>query len=196
MLARILIVEDDIVVATDIRQLLTSVGYHVTGIASNYLKAIALFNENIPDLLICNVQLQPEDDFSTFLKETKKAGRVPAIYLADSSTAQSAGKLYNIVSDSFLIKPFSDSQMLVSVRRILYSTGKSDLFYKKIPSPTRREYEIIKCIANGYSSREMAELLSVSFETIQTHRKRIFKKYKVHSSAEIVMLAVRNNWLS
>lgn len=196
MAAKILIIEDDIVVATDIRQLLISVGYKITGIANNYEKGIELFNKEIPDLMICETGIASDETIIRFIKKSRGTESVPVIFLTATSKDAEHDDIFDALPDSILIKPFSHSQLLIAVRRIFYSMGKSDLFHKKIPAPSRREYEIIRCIANGYTSREIAGLLALSFETVQTHRKRIFKKYKVHSSAEIVMLAVRNHWLT
>jgi DNA-binding CsgD family transcriptional regulator len=56
--------------------------------------------------------------------------------------------------------------------------------------------EIIKMIAKGHSSKQISRDLSISFETVQSHRKNIFSKYGLNSSAELITLAHRNGWLT
>lgn len=55
---------------------------------------------------------------------------------------------------------------------------------------SKREEDIIRLIAKGYTSKEISEKLILSFHTISTHRKNIFKKLKVSSAAELTSLVM------
>ena len=56
---------------------------------------------------------------------------------------------------------------------------------------TDREREVLQLIAEGKTNKEIATLLSVSINTIETHRKHIMEKLDLHNTAEIVRFAVR-----
>jgi len=56
---------------------------------------------------------------------------------------------------------------------------------------TRREVEVLRLIAEGRSSKEIATELGMAFRTAVCHRYRIFQKLKVHETASVVRLAVR-----
>jgi DNA-binding NarL/FixJ family response regulator len=58
-------------------------------------------------------------------------------------------------------------------------------------SLSAREREIFQLVAEGHSTREVAELLSVSPATVETHRAHILQKLDLHSTAELVLYAVR-----
>jgi DNA-binding NarL/FixJ family response regulator len=58
---------------------------------------------------------------------------------------------------------------------------------------TSREREIVQLIAEGYVTKEVASMLGVSVKTAETHRSNIMRKLKIHSVAELVLYAVRNN---
>lgn len=58
-----------------------------------------------------------------------------------------------------------------------------------------REIEVIKMIADGESSREIADRLFISPETVKTHRKNIFKKSGCNSAAELVARSVSEGWI-
>jgi len=58
-------------------------------------------------------------------------------------------------------------------------------------SLSEREREIFQLVAEGNSTREIAELLSVSPATVETHRAHILQKLDLHSTAELVLYAVR-----
>jgi two-component system response regulator NreC len=59
-------------------------------------------------------------------------------------------------------------------------------------SLSEREREIFQLVAEGRSTREVAELLSVSPATVETHRAHILQKLDLHSTAELVLYAVRH----
>jgi DNA-binding NarL/FixJ family response regulator len=54
-----------------------------------------------------------------------------------------------------------------------------------------REVEIIKLVTKGLTTKEIAQKLFLSFHTITTHRKNIFRKLNVHSSSELILYAVK-----
>ncbi|MCS6886093.1 MAG: LuxR C-terminal-related transcriptional regulator [Acidobacteriota bacterium] len=57
---------------------------------------------------------------------------------------------------------------------------------------SRRERQIVKLIADGFSSREIAENLSVSPRTIEAHRANIYRKLGMHNLAELIKYAIKN----
>jgi len=66
------------------------------------------------------------------------------------------------------------------------------------PEPTRnrltpREREIVQLLAEGKSSREVADALGLSVKTAETHRANIMRKLNLHSVSDMVLYAVRNN---
>ena len=61
---------------------------------------------------------------------------------------------------------------------------------------SEREREILQLVAEGHSSKSVAELLSISPATVETHRAHILQKLDVHSTAELVLFAVRRRIIS
>lgn len=60
-------------------------------------------------------------------------------------------------------------------------------------SITQREREIIQMIAEGYSNKQIADVLNISVHTVLTHRKNIMKKTKANNTAGLVFFALKNN---
>ncbi|MGN0312397.1 MAG: LuxR C-terminal-related transcriptional regulator, partial [Lachnospiraceae bacterium] len=56
-----------------------------------------------------------------------------------------------------------------------------------------REREILKLLAEGYSNKEIAEMLVISVKTVETHRANIMKKHNFKNITELVLYAVRNH---
>jgi two-component system response regulator NreC len=61
---------------------------------------------------------------------------------------------------------------------------------------TQREREILKLIADGYSSREIADMLFISMKTTQGHRAKIMEKLNLHNRTELIKYAMRKGLVS
>jgi DNA-binding CsgD family transcriptional regulator len=58
-------------------------------------------------------------------------------------------------------------------------------------SLTAREREVVQLIAEGNSNKKIAQLLSISVKTVETHRSASMRKLDIHSTADLVRYAVR-----
>ena len=58
---------------------------------------------------------------------------------------------------------------------------------------TTRELEVLRLIAQGFKTREISELLSISFETVRSHRKNIIHKYEARNIIEAIFKATQLN---
>ncbi|MGE3519000.1 MAG: response regulator [Vicinamibacterales bacterium] len=99
-------------------------------------------------------------------------------------TAIAAGKSY--------FSPAVARVMLDDYVRHLTQKGMSDRY----ESLSEREREVFQLVAEGRSTKEVAELLSVSPATVETHRAHIFQKLDLHNTAELVLYAVRRGVIS
>ena len=60
---------------------------------------------------------------------------------------------------------------------------------------TVSEIEIVKLIANGLTAKEIALKRHISFHTVNTHRKNIFRKLGVSNASELIMVAIKAGWI-
>lgn len=70
------------------------------------------------------------------------------------------------------------------------ATDKAD-----VRSLTEREIEVLRLIAKGYNSKEISELLNVTYHTVTSHIRNIYRKLAVHSRSEAVFEAVQRGWV-
>ena len=66
----------------------------------------------------------------------------------------------------------------------------------KIASLTEREIEILKCIADGLSNKEIGEQLFISHRTVDTHRTNLMKKLEVNNIAGLIRYALKNGFVN
>lgn len=103
----------------------------------------------------------------------------------DVSIKELTTALLNIQNmDFYLSREISISQEIKTI--------KTDKF-KEIIQLTNREIDIVKLMAVGKSSAEIANELYISTATVQTHRKNIFYKLNVKKASELVKYAIENN---
>lgn len=199
---RIFLLEDELLVAAHLTELLRRDGYTVCGHAITgpaALKQVLALPE-MPDLLVCDVRLAgPWDGIQTImeLRHVQRAP-VPVLYLTAYSDHATTARAFDTAPAGYLIKPFTDEQLRVSVAAALHApmaapgATRAELNANTL---TRRQLDILRLLAEGRSSREIADALHLSVLTVQTHRRNLAQHYGVASTAELMAIALRSGWL-
>ncbi len=118
--AKILVVEDEVIVARTIVNQLTQLGYSVVGRASSGAAAIEQANSTQPDLVLMDVVLKGEMDGITAASQICSEHDIPVVFLtayADESTLQRAK---NTLPLGYIVKPFSPAELRVAVELALF----------------------------------------------------------------------------
>lgn len=189
MKKKILIIEDEIIVAKDIEQILTANGYEVVGIASNYERARIKLQTIATDLILCDINLNSNKTGLDLIEEFEARISVPFIFISAYSDSETLKKAIGLAPCNFLTKPFNEKQLLTSIQMALTEEDDEE-------KPSSRELSILKLLARGHGSKEIADELSISFFTVETHRKNLLKKYNVKTSAELACFATSKGWIN
>ena len=118
--AKILIVEDEFIVANDIEARLLDLGYTVAGKADSGAAAIEIAGTLSPDLVLMDIRLQGSMDGITAATEIRHRFRLPVVFLtayADDSTLQRAKEAEPF---GYVLKPFEDRELRTSIEIALY----------------------------------------------------------------------------
>ena len=196
---RLLVVDDDAPFRALLRELLERVGYDVVDVP-DARSALRTAMDERPDLAVVDVLL-PEISGYELLRELHEVvdPQLPVILVSGSRTAKEdviSGLL--IGADDYLVKPFDPDELLVRVRRSLARRSRSNVSVASRPAPpleelTSRELEVLALLAEGLSQGEVARRLVVSPRTVGTHIQHILTKLDVHSRAQAVVVALRND---
>ena len=112
---KILIVEDEFLVAQDMSNKLERAGYEICGAAGNAPKALQLFNSQMPDIVLMDINLRGvEDGIQTAIK-MQNLREVPLIFLTalyDDATTQRAKEAN---PSAYIIKPFNEKQLNIAI---------------------------------------------------------------------------------
>jgi DNA-binding NarL/FixJ family response regulator len=185
----ILIIEDELLIAQDLSYLLEDLGFNCVGIAKNYERAMFLFNTNDVHLVLCDINIDGEKDGIETVLELNSIKKIPIIYLS----AYSDQELINRITDSstygYLVKPYNERSLEVAINVAInkfYGGDFKTINNDFLSSFTSRETEIIKLLAAGKSSTEIAQILFISPQTVSKHRSNILKKSGCKSSTELI----------
>lgn len=113
---RILIVEDETLVAQDISNRLTALNYEIVGIAQRVDQALHFLVEfqNI-DLILTDIVLKGEQDGIDLAKIVNTTYKIPMIFLTSHSEEKVVERIKDVKPDAFLLKPFNDRQVSVAI---------------------------------------------------------------------------------
>jgi len=118
--ARILIVEDNRLVARDVQQQLTKFGYAVIGMSARGEDAVALAEQQRPDLVLMDIRLEGDMDGLDAAQLIRDRFQIPIIYLTAYADEQTVRRATLTEPFGYLVKPFEDSQLRTAVEIALY----------------------------------------------------------------------------
>jgi DNA-binding NarL/FixJ family response regulator len=212
---RILVVDDHDVVRKGLRYLLSQIpDVEVVGEAVDGRQAAKLTDELAADLVIMDIGMPLLNGIDAAAQIVKRNPRVDVILLSMHSDedyvlrALSAGVKGYLLKDTVemdlvraietvrkgrhFFSPAITEVMLEDYMRQLRDKGLQDSYNLL----TEREKEVLQLIAEGKSNKEVATVLNLSPVTVETHRANLMQKLNLHSTAEIVLYAVRKKVVS
>jgi DNA-binding NarL/FixJ family response regulator len=184
---RILIVEDEPIIAENISMYLDNNDFEVSGIAYDSAEANEQLQNNTPDAAILDVNLESEEDGIDIAHRIKQKYQLPFLFLTSYSDKDTLKRAKGVSPSGYIVKPFNEKTLLASLE-IAISNHAADI-NRKLPSLamekinkhllsplSEREYEILQLIYEGVTNNQAAEKLFLSVNTIKTHLKNIYLK--------------------
>ena len=209
MTLRLLLVDDDVLVRSGLRVILESEpDLTVVAEAGDGAEALALARTHEIDLAVLDVAMPR----MTGLQAAREISRRPAAprilllsmydndqYFFEALKAGASGYVLKSVADRDLVEacraamrgePFIYPEALTALMREYLQRARRG---ERLPGSilTARESEIVKLIAEGRSSKEIAALLVISVKTVERHRANILQKLEMRDRTELTRYAIR-----
>ena len=127
---KILIVEDESIVALDIKRILTTLQYEVTNMASDYFSAIKSVQENRPDIILMDVNLGKGKDGIQTVKEIQLNYDIPVIYITAYGDENTINRAVATNPMGYLLKPFKKDEIKSIILLTLYKLNQINDFNK------------------------------------------------------------------
>jgi DNA-binding NarL/FixJ family response regulator len=193
---RILIVEDEPLVAADIAGLLDAINFESAGIAYDGKKALEMIETLKPDACLLDINLESDLDGIAVAHEINKRFKIPFVFLTSHSDRGTIEKVKETRPAGYILKPFDEHDLLTSLEIAMFnhmntrSIGDAltlEFVNSKIPTAlSEREFEILNLVRQGKTNRVISEELFVSINTIKTHLLRIYDKLDVNNRTEVM----------
>ena len=117
----ILIVEDEVLIAQDLKEILEEVGYDEIYKARNYQQAIELINNHNLDLILLDINLNDSKSGIDLAEYINKHFQIPFIYITSYSDAGTIANVKQTRPSGFLLKPYSKDLLLASIEIALFN---------------------------------------------------------------------------
>jgi DNA-binding NarL/FixJ family response regulator len=212
MSIRILIADDHGVLRAGLRALLSAESdLEVAGEAADGGETLRLVSELDPDVVLLDVNMPGPDgiEVTRRLKAVKPEVRVLILtvhedegLLREAIRAGASGYILKRAVESELIYAIhavwrGDLYVHPAMTRALLQDLHSTLVADEAPVEplTPREMEVLRLIAEGHTNRQIAEVLSISVRTVESHRANLMSKLGLHSRVELVRYAKRHGFL-
>jgi DNA-binding NarL/FixJ family response regulator len=212
---RVLLADDHGIVRKGLRFLLErQPEMEVAGEAEDGRTAVRLAEELEPDIVIMDIAMPLLNGIDATAQIIKRNPRIGVIMLSMHSDEGYLVRVLSAGAKGYLLKdgaeadvtravqivaqgkPFFSPQiaktLLEDYVRQLQQRGLEDSY----DLLTDREKEILQLLAQGKSNKEVASLLDLSVYTVETHRSNLMQRLGLHSTAEIVLYAVRKKIIS
>jgi FixJ family two-component response regulator len=197
----IAVIDDDDSVRRALARLLTTSGYQVRTFASatEFLET-GLPLEGGPGCLLIDVRM-PELGGLELQSVLNAAGtRSAIVFMTGHGDVQTGVKAMKSGAVDFLLKPFTDDDLLDAVQRALVRNAEMrnehrevDELEHRAAKLTRREKEVCNLVVAGRLNKQIAAALGTSEKTVKVHRSRVMAKMEAASLAELVRIVERLN---
>ena len=204
----ILIVDDHLIVREGIKRIINDTpDIKTVAEASSGKEAMDLIYKNKYDLILLDISMPTQNGLKT-LKLIKKYDKTIAVLmLSMHSEEQYAMRSMKAGASGYLTKDTASSQLVTAIRKI--NTGRkfiskevaellaTDLYHEDEKEPhehlSDREFEILKMIATGMTTKSIAMELSISPKTVSTYRTRILDKLSMRNNSDLIHYVIDYN---
>jgi DNA-binding NarL/FixJ family response regulator len=221
---RVLLVEDHPMFRRGLRRILEETGrYAIVGEATNGHEAIHLADVHHPELVIMDVQLPGVTGLKIARVLRKQQPHARIVFLSMHVDDERLFDAIRAGATAFLTKDIDGDTLIDALRRVLAGENlintlilsrpqlawrvlsefralanepneAADASMSALPL-SAREIEVLDCVAQGLSNKEIADELFVTEQTVKNHMTSVLRKLDVNDRVQAVLYAVKNGWI-
>lgn len=210
----VLLADDHVLIRHGVKKIISRDNeLDVIGEVGNGEELMKFLEKSVPHLLILDISMPKISGIEAISYVKKKYPQVKVLMLTMHKSKQYFYHAMSSGADGYLMKDDSEEELLLAIKKV--QSGKtyispilSDDFAFDVISAhrnhgttpfqglTKREYEVLQLVVEGYTSKDVAERLCLSPRTVDHHRSKLLKKFNLKNSADLVSFAVRNGFVN
>ena len=204
-----MIAEDHTILRQGLKALLSSnPDFKIVGEAEDGREAVRSAETLSPDLILMDLSMPKMTGTEAIHEIKKRSTDTKIVVLTVHRGEEYVLSALEAGADGYVLKDANHDELTTAIRKVLdgkrylspdisgkviegYLAGKNAIRKKTSwDTLTPREREILKLIAEGYKSKEMAEFLFISSKTVQKHRSNLMEKLDLHNTAALTVFAI------
>jgi DNA-binding NarL/FixJ family response regulator len=207
---KVLIVDDHTLVRDGIRALLALVAdVKVVGEAANGKEALEKVKKLAPDVVLMDLAMPIMSGLESTRRIRKRFPGTKVLALTQyedreyivptieagargfvsktAAFAELASAIQAVYQGGSFLSPIAAAAVVEECQQKVATEGETDSYQNL----TDREREMLKLVAEGYTAREIADMLVISLRTVETHKTNLMKKLNIHNKADLIRFAIR-----
>ncbi len=204
---RVVIADNHILVREGFKKIIESErDLAVVGSCSNAAEVLDLLRKETCDVLVLDIDMPGKSGLDVILDLRKLVPKLKILVQSILPEEQFGIRALKMGASGYITKDAATQELVTAIRKVMaggryLSPRVTDIFLfnmekeDTIPHErlSDREFRVLQLIGSGKSVTDIAEILFLSIHTVNTYRKRILEKMDVHSTAELIQYAVKNN---
>jgi DNA-binding NarL/FixJ family response regulator len=194
---KVLIVEDEPIIAKNISMYLNNNDFCVSGIAYDYEEAISQLQSATPDAVILDINLETSNDGIEIAESINSTYKIPFVFLTSYADRETLERAKRVEPGGYIVKPFNEKTLLATLEIAISNFAKKtnyqvpELNLQKLnrhllSSLTDRELEVLQQIYNGRTNNQISDALYVSVNTVKAHIKNCYLKLDTTSRSTAI----------
>ncbi|MBS4017980.1 MAG: response regulator transcription factor [Dechloromonas sp.] len=203
---RIVLVDDHLLVRAGIRALLESLpGYQVIAECADGRQAVDDIERTRPDVVLLDIAMPGLSGIEVARLVRRSNSDVRILILSSIDRREVVDQAFEAGANGYLLKDFildelQQALLAVMEQRPFLSSKINERAVTDPGSPceglTPRQTEILRLVANGHTTKEIARDLGISPKTVEFHRARLMQRIGVHDVTGLTRFAVQNGLLN
>jgi len=215
MATRILLADDHTLMRQGLRHILEGHSdFDIVAEASSGIEAVDAAREHHPDVAIVDVAMKELNGIEATSQILKHSPQTAVVILSMYSDERYVLRAVKAGARGYILKNSAGDELIQAIIQIqkgmaFFSPAVAQIFqngYARLKDVsgvndrfellTDRERQVYQLLAEGNSNKEIAKRLNLSLHTVETHRWRIMEKLDLHSTADLVLSAVRRGMVT
>jgi len=207
---RVLVVDDHTIVRDGICALLAlAADIEVVGEAENGREAVEKVKQLAPDVVLMDIVMPIMDGLEATRRIRKEFPETKVLVLTQYDEEEYIFSIIEAGAKGFISKTAASSELASGIRAIHHGASflsptaakvlvedfqlgasmreKQDPYHQL----TNREREVLKLVAEGYTTKEIADILAVSPKTVEGHKTNLMDKLDIHNKTDLIKYAIR-----
>lgn len=182
--------------------------FTVIGEAENGLVAVKRVNELLPDVVVMDLHMPDLNGVEATRQVLAENPHIKVVCLTAHADRRATAEMLRAGARGFVLKDAAFEELIIAVRMVMKHkvylspamtgllvddvlSAEGEDTVRRAPAVSMREREVLRLIADGSSTKEIAMQLHLSTKTIESHRRNLMEKLKIDSVAALTKYAIR-----